>query len=211
MADNINVTEGVGRTVATDEIGGISWQRVKIGLGADGTAVDWLGGAGAVSAAVARVTLGSDDPAVASLAILDDWDESDRAKVNLIVGQAGIAAGAGVTGVTVPRVIEASDSPLSKPVSGHFERVAASQTNQVLGPTGALGDYIARIVIVPATTATGQVLLIDSATSYTIFTGATWTADLKPLVVELGMYSVEGSWRITTGANLSVIAIGRFT
>lgn len=40
--------------------------------------------------------------------IMDDWDESDRAKVNPIVGQAGVAAGMGNTGVTVQRVIEAS-------------------------------------------------------------------------------------------------------
>jgi hypothetical protein len=46
-----------------------------------------------------------------SLAILDDWDETDRAKVNVIVGQAGIAAGAGAVGVTVPRVTLASDDP----------------------------------------------------------------------------------------------------
>lgn len=47
----------------------------------------------------------------ASVEIMDDWDESDRAKVNLIVGQAGVAAGAGVVGVTVPRVTLASDDP----------------------------------------------------------------------------------------------------
>ena len=44
--------------------------------------------------------------------VMDDWDESDRAKVNLIVGQAGIAAGAGADGVTVPRVSLATDVPL---------------------------------------------------------------------------------------------------
>ena len=43
--------------------------------------------------------------------IMDDWDESDRAKVNPIVGQAGVAAGAGAVGVTVPRVTLASDDP----------------------------------------------------------------------------------------------------
>ncbi len=68
-------------------------------------------GAGAVAAGTPRITLASDDPAVVSLAILDDWDESDRAKVNLIVGQAGIAAGAGAVGATVPRVTLASDDP----------------------------------------------------------------------------------------------------
>ena len=43
--------------------------------------------------------------------IIDDWDESDRAKVNLIVGQAGIASGAGIVGITVPRVTLCSDDP----------------------------------------------------------------------------------------------------
>lgn len=44
--------------------------------------------------------------------IMDDWDESDRAKVNLIVGQAGIAAGTGTDGVTVPRVTLATNVAL---------------------------------------------------------------------------------------------------
>lgn len=46
-----------------------------------------------------------------SLAILDDWDETDRCKVNPIVGQAGVAAGAGAVGATVQRVTLASDDP----------------------------------------------------------------------------------------------------
>jgi hypothetical protein len=50
--------------------------------------------------------------AVASLSVMDDWDETDRAKVNLIVGQAGIAAGSGVDGVTVPRVTLATNVAL---------------------------------------------------------------------------------------------------
>lgn len=69
-------------------------------------------GAGAVGAGTERMTLASDDPAVTALQVMDDWDESDRAKVNLIVGQAGIAAGSGVDGATVPRVSLATDIPL---------------------------------------------------------------------------------------------------
>lgn len=46
-----------------------------------------------------------------SLAVIDDWDESDRAKVNPIVGQAGVAAGAGSVGATTQRVTLASDDP----------------------------------------------------------------------------------------------------
>jgi hypothetical protein len=82
-------------------------------------------GAGAVGASTPRVTLASDDPGVAllgtidadtggiatSVAVMDDWDESDRAKVNPIVGQAGVAAGAGSVGTTTQRVTLASDDP----------------------------------------------------------------------------------------------------
>src|SRR3990167_9491260 len=46
-----------------------------------------------------------------ALQILDDWDESDRAKVNPIVGQAGVAAGAGAVGTTTQRTTLASDDP----------------------------------------------------------------------------------------------------
>ena len=57
-------------------------------------------------------TAGTDLTAIrTAVQVMDDWDESDRAKVNLIVGQAGIAAGAGAVGVTVPRMTMASDSP----------------------------------------------------------------------------------------------------
>ncbi len=55
-------------------------------------------------------TLAEQQTQTASLSVLDDWDESDRAKVNLIVGQAGIAAGVGATGVTVPRVVQANNA-----------------------------------------------------------------------------------------------------
>ena len=40
MADNVGYTPGSGATVAADEIGGVLHQRVKLGIGDDGTAVD---------------------------------------------------------------------------------------------------------------------------------------------------------------------------
>lgn len=40
MADNIQVTQGTGTTVAADDVGGVLWQRIKIGVGADGSATD---------------------------------------------------------------------------------------------------------------------------------------------------------------------------
>lgn len=46
-----------------------------------------------------------------SLAIMDDWDESDRAKVNPIVGQAGVDAAAGAVSAKTQRMTLASDDP----------------------------------------------------------------------------------------------------
>jgi hypothetical protein len=97
-------------------------------------------------------------------------------------------------------------------VTCEYETVAASQTAQALGATGAAGDYISHILVVPATTSPGQVLLLDNATSITLFPGgASSVGSLIPFVVPLQMISVSGAWKITTGANVSVIAVGNFT
>jgi len=93
-----------------------------------------------------------------------------------------------------------------------YETVAASQTAQVLGPTGAVEDYLSHLIIVPATTAPGNVLLLDNATSITIFAGgASSVSSLAPIVVPIQLASRSGAWKITTGANVSVIAAGNFT
>jgi len=71
MADNIAVTEGSGKDVATDDVGGKQYQRIKLDLGTDGAAAPALAGAGAVATGVQRVTLASDDPAVVDLAAIE--------------------------------------------------------------------------------------------------------------------------------------------
>lgn len=96
--------------------------------------------------------------------------------------------------------------------AGEYETVAASQTAQALGATGATGDWIAGILVIPATTSPGNVLLLDNATSITVFTGgATSVSNLVPFFIPLGMKSVSGAWKITTGASVSCIGIGNFT
>ena len=71
------------------------------------------------TAADLNVTEASAADIKAAVEIMDDWDESNRAMVNIIVGQAGIAAGAGAMGVTVPRVTIATDDT-------HFGTVGAA-------------------------------------------------------------------------------------
>jgi hypothetical protein len=94
-----------------------------------------------------------------------------------------------------------------------YETVAASQTDQVLGATGAVGDFLAGLLIVPATTAAGAVSIKDgSGSGITVFTGGGTTAltILTPVWLPLGMKSKSGAWKVTTGQNVTVVAVGKF-
>jgi hypothetical protein len=112
MADDYAFTPGTGAIGAADDIGGVLYPRAKLSLGADGSAVDAVGGAGAVGTDVQRVTLASNDPAVAALQVIDDWDETNRAAVNIIAGQVGVQGGSGSTNALTQRVVLATDVAL---------------------------------------------------------------------------------------------------
>lgn len=50
--------------------------------------------------------------AAASLSVLDDWDETNRAAVNIIAGQVGVQGGSGTTNALTQRVVLATDVAL---------------------------------------------------------------------------------------------------
>lgn len=90
-----------------------------------------------------------------------------------------------------------------------YETVAAGQTGQILGSaTAGKGSYLHRLIIRPATTSPGLVTILDGATSIPIMVAGTTT--IVPIEVNVELKSVEGAWSVTTGANVSVIAIGTF-
>jgi len=116
------------------------------------------------------------------------------------------------TAISASNAVPVSNTPLTNFGAGEYETVAASQTAQVLGATGAVGDFLAGLLVIPATTSPGNVILLDNATSITVFAGgATSVSNLVPFFIPLGMISVSGAWKVTTGANVSVIGIGNFT
>lgn len=98
--------------------------------------------------------------------------------------------------------------------------VAASQTKAALGNNGGSkdGDVIEKLIIIPATTSPGKVSIFDSSAGSEISVfpgGASSVADLKPIVVAMGARAKGDSthtprWLVTTGANVSVIAVGKF-
>ena len=95
-----------------------------------------------------------------------------------------------------------------------YETVAVSQTAQVLGTTGAVGDYLHRIVCTVTTGATGNVVVVDgTGTGILTHTVVPASASLVPGVynVELNAVSANGAWKITTGAGVEVMAVGIFS
>lgn len=101
--------------------------------------------------------------------------------------------------------------------SPNHPTVAASQTKAVLGATGAVGDVLSSLLIIPATTSPGAVTLYDGSggTGIVLFTGgATSVADLKPISIPLNIAAstvATPGWFVTTGAAVSVLAVGKFT
>ncbi len=89
-----------------------------------------------------------------------------------------------------------------------YEHVAASQTAQVLGTTGAKGDYLHRLVITVSATATSTVSLLDNNTSHVLVAANT---AIGVYSIEMNTFSQIGPWKVTTGAGAEVLAMGNFT
>lgn len=99
-------------------------------------------------------------------------------------------------------------------VPERYQAVEAGQSNvslEVVG--GQVGDVLEYVEIVPETTSPGAVTIKDGGGSaITLFPGgASSVLDLKPFLAIWGARSRAGKWTITTGANVSVIAFGRFS
>lgn len=94
---------------------------------------------------------------------------------------------------------------------GDYETVAASQTNQVMGAVGAVGDNLGRLICVVTTAATAQVQIKDGAdTAITVFPNSPG-GGVGTYVIPVGLRSRTGAWQVTTGAGVAVIACGVFS
>jgi len=110
------------------------------------------GGAGAVAANTPRMTLANDDPAVALLTtidsdtsaiktaveIIDNWDETNRAAVNLILGQAGISAGSMAITANTPSVTLATDDPAVASLASLDDLVLIEDVAHITGDKGIM-------------------------------------------------------------------------
>lgn len=110
-------------------------------------------------------------------------------------------------------LVTAANSTTPSPVimSVPYQAVAISQTSKVLGATGAAGDTLSGIIIQPTGTTVGSVIVYDGATAVYTYPGGTVGADLRPIIVGMGMTCLGAGWHVTTPANATVLALGKFT
>lgn len=104
----------------------------------------------------------------------------------------------------------ASNPQRVRPAGLEYETVAAAQTGQAIGATGAVGDYLSHVIFYPATTGAGTSYVLDNAVEVAKITSGT-LADLRPIVIPVNGISVSGAWKVTTGANMTATAFGDFT
>lgn len=113
-----------------------------------------------------------------------------------------------VTVATGTATIGAVNDPYST-----YKTVAASVSAQVLGSTGAIGDYLSYVTVFPGTAGCGVVTILDNATTIGTFAGGATTAlpSLVPFRIDIGAVSASGAWKVTTGANVTCVGVGKFT
>src|SRR5689334_5561236 len=150
MADNVNVTEGSGKIIATDDVGGVQYQRVKVTWGPDGTGND--------------TDVATGKPMPVQLRGSDGTDRSNSLPVSVAAGATAIAkaeddasanADVGVPAMAVRKGTPANTSG----TDGDYEmlqmsagRLWASATIDAALPAGtnAIGTVSTKIDLSPA-------------------------------------------------------------
>lgn len=140
----------------------------------------------------------------------------------------GAANGAAVSGN--PVLVGGSDGTDARTIStdtagnvntrngaSNTNTIAASQTAQIMsatsgGTTGTTGDYLGHCEIMPATTSPGAITISDNATTiYSFAGGASSVSNLVSWPVPFGAVSKSGGWKVTSGANVSLFCVGKFS
>lgn len=97
-----------------------------------------------------------------------------------------------------------------------YKVVSASQSGIALGTVGAVGDYLSHLLVIPATTSPGAVSIADgNGVAITLFAGGAGSvASIAPFIIPLCAKCVVATtpgWKVTTGADVSVICVGTFS
>ena len=196
MADNFAVTAGTGTTVATDDVAGVHYQRVKL---VDGTldASTAIAAGGGVEAGALRVTLASDSTGVVSI---DDNGGTITVDGTVAVTNAGITSIDGkITVCNTGAVVLAAGTALAGKVG--IDQVTANANEVVLktGSTTAVTSGTAANCKVEATIAAAQTVAVTNAGTFAVQAAAVLGAETTKVIGTVNDKVADGDL-ITLGA-----------
>jgi hypothetical protein len=152
MADNVAITPGTGATVAADDIGGVLHQRVKLSIGADGSATDLSEAAPLpISGKAALVSGNFTRPADTTAYAIGDLVANNTTAgsvtpISLTIGRG--ASGNAATGmIRRARLRKSGTSITAAQFRLHLYRASPTVSNGDNGAwlTGSVGDYVGHI------------------------------------------------------------------
>lgn len=184
MADNISITEGTGKTIATDDVSGVQHQLVKLEYGTDGSAtqvsdsnplpIDDAGGSVTVDGTVTANLSATDN------AVLDDIAADTEAIKTAVEGTLTVTGGGGGTEYTEDAAAAANpvgnalimvrDDALSGQTTTDGDNVAARGTDK-----GEL--YVKHVDAIPVTDNSSTLSVDDGGSTLTV--DGTVTANLS--------------------------------
>jgi hypothetical protein len=191
VADNFAVTAGTGTTIAADDISSVYYQRIKVGIGADGAAVDWSDAAPAPVKTVsvsttATLTRPSD---TTTYAANDEVSSSTSAPT--ILSFTGCARANGGTGAIVSaRCV--SSNPAALPGTFELWLFDATNTptndNSAAAPSDAEAATVVAIIPFTASYLTANNQLYSAGSCYYKFKCASAATTLYGRVVVRNAY-----------------------
>jgi hypothetical protein len=101
------------------------------------------------------------------------------------------------------------------PVKYIYQAVSAAGTAALASgaTSGRVGDLLAGLLVVPASTSPGAIVVLDGSTANatTLFAGGDGSvSNLVTFPIPFGGVSKAGGWYVSAGSNVSVVAIGTF-
>ena len=157
------------------------------------------------------------------LLILCAWPTFASAQQEMRSATKGASTPLPITGTVIDSNHNALDMTLNTTLAGEdvtndvqrvesqweYETVAASQTDQVFGTTGAAGDLLHAVHCVWTAASAGVVSVKDGAGAAINIFDAKGAAGSQTVLLD--MISADGGWKLTTSTSVTCLMIGRAT
>jgi hypothetical protein len=108
--------------------------------------------------------------------------------------------------------VKAQNTPVINGANQYQTQAASTSITPLAGVGGgAAGDYLDHCTVIPTTVSPGVFTITDGSTAIYSFPGGTSSlSNLEPFTLTVSARSVNGAWKITTGAGLSAVCVGKF-